>query len=758
MRKRFLFLLLLAIVITTAWSQEITRKDADSMLRALKASRPDITRIDLLLNLAQFHIFKPGEHAIDFDSAMNCINEASVVNKVVKSPAAYGYQLLTESYLLNEKGEKEKAKKTVERAITFLERENNKGYLGKAYYELSNYYNWQNEQELVQKTALVEKSVEAFDQARDLGRKAASLKMLGDLLNLNGVNERAIEVLKLSLLTYDSVQHKPLQGVYTLLARTYTDQSDYRQALHYALLALKTAEAERDNSMQLCQINNDIGLLYNRLKEYTLSIKYYKDALEIAKKHNESTSIILLMTGIAAGYNSIQQPEKALEFLESVPKSYLRPTTNDEKILMAIPYLRAYLGTKDPGKGQKYCDILLKLASNQDVQNSSKITTYRTVAEYYMKLKNYPAARLYLSKNKVLLEGLSPTWISLDLRLWYKLDSAQGRFRDAYNHLRQLKIISDSIFNATKAKQLQQLEVEYETAKKEDSIRAKNSDIIVLTQKNQLQQANLKQSNLIKNVTIAGIIVAFVFIGLIYRQYRLKQRSNDLITHKNEQLQHFLTEKEWLLKEIHHRVKNNLQIVMSLLNSQSAYIDNVAALTAIHDSQHRVHAMSLIHQKLYGSDNVSSIDMAFYIRELVSYLSDSFDTGQRIRFDLEVESLELDVSQAVPLGLILNEAITNAIKYAFPKDRNGIITISLSSTTPNNYLLTISDNGIGMPLKPGSKTTGSLGMSLMSGLAEDLDGKFTIENDNGTRIKISFVHDLSIKRPAVSVSSFVTSN
>ena len=82
-----------------------------------------------------------------------------------------------------------------------------------------------------------------------------------------------------------------------------------------------------------------------------------------------------------------------------------------------------------------------------------------------------------------------------------------------------------------------------------------------------------------------------------------------------------LTEKEWLLKEIHHRVKNNLQIVMSLLNSQSAYIDNEPALTAIHDSQHRVHAMSLIHQKLYSSENVSSIDMSLYIRELVSYLA-----------------------------------------------------------------------------------------------------------------------------------------
>ena len=105
---------------------------------------------------------------------------------------------------------------------------------------------------------------------------------------------------------------------------------------------------------------------------------------------------------------------------------------------------------------------------------------------------------------------------------------------------------------------------------------------------------------------------------------------------------------------------------MSLLNSQSAYINNEPALTAIHDSQHRVHAMSLIHQKLYSSENVSSIDISLYIRELVSYLADSFNTGQRIRFEFDVEPLELDVSQAVPLGLILNEAITNSIKYAFP--------------------------------------------------------------------------------------------
>ena len=136
---------------------------------------------------------------------------------------------------------------------------------------------------------------------------------------------------------------------------------------------------------------------------------------------------------------------------------------------------------------------------------------------------------------------------------------------------------------------------------------------------------------------------------------------------------------------------------MSLLNSQSAYIDNEPALTAIHDSQHRVHAMSLIHQKLYNSENLSAIDMSLYMRELASYLADSFNTGQRVRFEYDIGPLQMDVGQAIPLGLILNEAITNSIKYAFPNDREGVIKITLSNSSESQYLLEIADNGIGIP-------------------------------------------------------------
>ncbi|HTB26539.1 MAG TPA: sensor histidine kinase, partial [Puia sp.] len=331
------------------------------------------------------------------------------------------------------------------------------------------------------------------------------------------------------------------------------------------------------------------------------------------------------------------------------------------------------------------------------------------------------------------------------------IDSVLHDQESGLNHFKSYTQLLDSNFRVSSLRQAEELQVKYLTQEKENQI-------AILNQKENLEQANVKQANLVRNMTIFGIIGVLIIAGLLYRQNILKQKNNNLITHKNEQLEHLLNEKEWLLKEIHHRVKNNLQIVMSLLNSQSAYLENDAALTAIQDSQHRIHAMSLIHQKLYNTENVSSINMSSYIHELVSYLRESFDTGQRIRFDMDIEPLEMDVSQAVPVGLILNEAITNSLKYAFPDGRDGEINISLSRTSANHFLLQISDNGIGMPENFINKKPGSLGLSLMTGLSEDLDGNFVIENKNGTTIKISFIHDLNVKRPDTFASSFVTSN
>jgi len=258
------------------------------------------------------------------------------------------------------------------------------------------------------------------------------------------------------------------------------------------------------------------------------------------------------------------------------------------------------------------------------------------------------------------------------------------------------------------------------------------------------------------------IVVALLLLllsGVIYNRYRLKMQSNrllqsqkeeiceknavlesllsekeDLITHKDA----LLEEKEMLVREIHHRVKNNLQIVMSLLSSQTRYLHDDKALSAIKESHQRVRAISLIHQKLYQSERVALIDMAAYIRELTEHLGDSFDARDRIRFQLAVIPLELDVALAVPLGLIINEAVTNSIKYAFPGGRAGKVAVSLVAVDGENHLLTITDNGIGVggDLDPGRSRT--MGMSLMKGLSKQIKGTFRLESTGGLTITVLF--------------------
>jgi two-component sensor histidine kinase len=237
---------------------------------------------------------------------------------------------------------------------------------------------------------------------------------------------------------------------------------------------------------------------------------------------------------------------------------------------------------------------------------------------------------------------------------------------------------------------------------------------------------------------MAGSGLLLIIAGLLYRQNRQKQKGNAIITHKNELLQKLVEEKEWLLKEVHHRVKNNLHSVICLLESQAAYLEN-DALKAIEESQHRIYTMSLIHQKLYQSEDVKAIDMSVYIPELVQYLSESFDTSNYINFDLMIGPIHLNASQAIPLALIINEALTNSIKYAFPGNNKGEITISLSDIG-DQYKLVLADNGIGMH-QNSEDGQDSLGMQLMNGLTEEIGGTISIENNSGVKITIVFGHD-----------------
>jgi PAS domain S-box-containing protein len=210
------------------------------------------------------------------------------------------------------------------------------------------------------------------------------------------------------------------------------------------------------------------------------------------------------------------------------------------------------------------------------------------------------------------------------------------------------------------------------------------------------------------------------------------------LTRSKTALQAALQEKEILLKEIHHRVKNNMQVISSLLNLQVRYLKDPEAIGVFRDSQQRIRAMALIHEKLYQSENLARVDFGNYIRHLTASLvgSQVKQPGQ-VEVRTEIENIEFDLKTSIPLGLIINELVSNALKHAFPDDRTGEIVIGLRRTA-EGFLLTVRDTGVGTPGEIDIHHAKSMGFQLVSLLARQLDGRFELGPAPGTEFRVYF--------------------
>jgi two-component sensor histidine kinase len=202
-------------------------------------------------------------------------------------------------------------------------------------------------------------------------------------------------------------------------------------------------------------------------------------------------------------------------------------------------------------------------------------------------------------------------------------------------------------------------------------------------------------------------------------------------------IQASLHEKEVLLKEIHHRVKNNLQVVSSLLGLQARLIPDATTRKTFQESQNRVHSMAMLHERLYESENLSEIDCREYVSELTSHLFRSYGVSStRVRLVLDVRQTRMGMDAAVPCGLILNELVSNCLKYAFPDGREGEIRIELRRKAGEPGCLSVSDNGVGLPSDVTLWSTRSLGLRLVRILAEEMGATVEVKGEGGTEVKL----------------------
>jgi PAS domain S-box-containing protein len=269
----------------------------------------------------------------------------------------------------------------------------------------------------------------------------------------------------------------------------------------------------------------------------------------------------------------------------------------------------------------------------------------------------------------------------------------------------------------------------------------KNKEINLKTKKGNILPINSFLSVIKDNYGIIGVL-------LIGQDLRPTRKLQDEIREKNEaqkvakaheeKLKKSLMEKELLLKEIHHRVKNNMQVISSLINLQSGYLKDKTAQEALKESQVRIMSMAMIHDNLYRSDEVTGIEFKEYIDHLTKNLLYTYNVKMgKIEIDIQAKDIFIDFDTAIPCGLIINELVTNSIKHAFPDDKKGVITIRLVQDQ-DQYYLTISDNGVGIPPEMDVKHSETLGLLLVNSLVGQLEGSLEVTRNRGTTFHITF--------------------
>ncbi|WEK70464.1 MAG: histidine kinase dimerization/phosphoacceptor domain -containing protein [Candidatus Chryseobacterium colombiense] len=715
--------------------------DPQKLEKKISNAENNNRKVELLIRLSSYYLNKEGELKEDIDKAAKTNIEAKKLSQKIDYKLGLGKALLLEAQIMRESGDAKKAQEKANEALQYVKKNNLELVTADVYKELCAYGGFEKE-DIEKKIQYLEAAVPLYKKNKAFKKQADALKDLADYYGLVQENQKSLQVLENAVAIYKSIGFRELQGVYTLMSGNYGVLQNAQLSLQYALMAEKTAEEVNDKSYQWCTIYNHLGLAYYDLLKFDLAFSNFEKSLNIALKHKNVGDINAITYNLASLYCHKKNYPAALRTLKRTEKNY-PPPDEITKIRQLFIFTVCYSMLKQPEKAKPYYEQMLKKYNESDVGLFYKLTGIIIYLQQSGQVeKTYP----YIEKFKEFAKKSDNLVFYSQVELLsFQSDFASKKYESAVDHLKQHQVFKDSIFNLEKLKQSTALQLQFETEKKDKNIK-------LLTQQGKLQEIKIQNEKVIRYVFIGSVTILVLFLVFLYNSFRTKKKKSEelesqrkQIDKQNEQLKKLLAEKEWLLKEIHHRVKNNLQIVISLLNTQSAYLDNEDALMAIQNSQHRMHAMSLIHQKLYQSDNLSMIDMSWYIYELITYIKECYSSEKNINFILDTEKVYLDVAQAVPMGLIVNEAINNTVKYAFPKNTKGEVYVSLKNIEKNLYQLIISDDGIGLPENFDIDETESLGMNLMRGLADQLDGTFSLENKNGLKIIVTFRKNTEIE-------------
>ncbi len=526
----------------------------------------------------------------------------------------------------------------------------------------------------------------------------------------------------------------------------------------YLESALKMLQENKDR-LYIPRAYRELSWLYTYVPEYDKALELAYLSLEGYEAIGNEEQVAVLKSRIAQIWEYTGQPEKTLPLLLEAEKTL---SQYDNYRSLAYTYLRLaqyYRSIDDSVNAQNNFDRYIETMKKMpDGGKYFLISAYCRRGNYFRELKQYTAAEKDLQlalniarENKDTLQGLIATYslgclyaeveqyekaiqlleevilvieenlnkneyffLGVDFQEMYgaieQAYAKSGQYEKAYTFLSQHKKITDSLFNIETNRTMLDMRTKYETEKKETLLQQKQQELYL---------------------ALGGVGIAALVAMLLWWGYSNKKRHNTLLEKRNE-------EKEFLIKEIHHRVKNNLQVLSSLLGLQSDYIEDKAALAAVNESRSRVQSMGLIHQKLYMSENLAAIEMKDFVRDLNEYLLSTFGVEDQVNIDTDIQVAPMDVDSAIPLGLIINELLTNSLKYAFPEGQKGRIKIKMWIAPEKDLCLSISDNGVGKTKEVNVMHSTNFGSDLIKTLSKKLKGSIHVNTENGYSTLIRF--------------------
>jgi len=550
--------------------------------------------------------------------------------------------------------------------------------------------------------------------------------------------------------------------------------------------AMDLAKANQEESL-MASLQEDLAQVFDKISKPDKAIQFYRRSLQLYTKLNNKSAMQKNALALGRIYLSLEKLDSAYYFInQSLVLSTKEKLTNalyESKIELANLY---YI--KKDYASMKEIIQAIDTASDKPKQDFFNVRLFVLKGNYAMALHSESEALEAFNK----AESLSHQGFTPFIDYYIKSNLAEAYYRNgnlskAYELVKYLNHNSNSYSSKENQKLAESIaknseltirdkEIDYlkiqnqlneERLKRElmlkEGLRRENAlKDFSLAQEQQLNAAAIREKTLqaqqlekekalslslirendLRKATLAdernfqaflwiGIILLMALALLVFYLFRKQQEKNSIILKQTKDL-------EFVNKEVHHRVKNNLQVISSLLDLQSKYTQDVQYESLLNESKHRVQSMAFIHQNLYESAGMNMVDMPNYIQNLVDHLWTAYQRdGEQVEIEVDVKPMQLHMDLVVSIGMIINELVTNSLKYAFVDRTNGKICVALSETS-NLFQLEVSDNGIGIPEFIDVAGASSFGYKMVRAFVQKLKGTMQIARDHGTTIQIQF--------------------